>query len=906
MSMMTSVGKVVLSRNILVCLGVLLVGCGGSEVAPGGGILPAGAVCATDSSCLAGLVCDDGTCRQVCTSDRECPKDHDCDDTVCLPVTNPGCTTDDACLASTPPACRIVTGAECWAGTCHYQLAASGSVCEDGNPCTTGTTCDAAGDCGGGSAVVCDHPPANECTDDSTCSAYTSAGSCNAVTGDCSYTPVSTPTNSGACASECGGCALRFDGAPCALGSGGSGVCDGALCVECLADDDCTSPPTGFSMCFGDATCDLVSNTCSYEPVVGSVLCAAAGCYGGAFYNDRYCTGGNCPLGTPTSDCGGFGCTADHTACLTMCGTDPECASTHFCDFTGDCTEKYLDGSSCTYLTGRECASGFCTGQLCCEDGVFCCDDNTNCPGGFGCGLDNVCLDDCGADGSALCGAGYHCRSGDCIHDVYAGGSCAADYDCASGHCDTSVTGPETGRCCMAGECCDSDGVDDCPAGELCRESLFVCQDGAVADGCDDNDDCQADLYCNASGACAPRLAIGATGCDEPSDCVAGADVICDINAPALTGVCCPSLGPVDGGVGQCCNPGAGGGEQCPVDTYCVYDSGGGEPEWADLGCLTGGLGSRCYDDDDCNTSLDLSCKDVGGQLRCAGDLALDGSTDCGVGSDCLGGTCDLAVPSLASGTHLCCSDNVSECCIFASDCGGSTPYCRDSTRSCVSGDTGAPCDVNDDCDDICTYADVCAAPLADGAMSCDEDADCVSGHCDDAGAEIHRCCPDDSAAGYTGQCCDADDDCLSGHCYAATSGCVTGTEGSKCDDGDDCAESLYCSGNVCATGGLLAGEVCTESEQCEGTLLCGPSSATTKICCSSGDCCKTSGSPIIPCGGKCLLNNCLQLVESCGYQDLCSDHDDLCCSSSALGGLCDIDGHEEGCSCAGACLSQE
>jgi hypothetical protein len=510
-----------------------------------------GEACVSSSDCIVGLVCNDSVCHSVCSSDLECPKDHSCENTLCIPVNNPVCISDDVCVSATPPACHILAGAECWGGTCKYLLASTGSVCENDDLCTSGTTCDASGVCGGGNEIVCDQPPVNQCTNDSLCSAYTSMGVCDSESGECSYTPVATPTTSGACADECNDCSFRFDGAPCLLTEESSGVCHGSQCVECLSNNDCTTPPFYFPMCYETATCNTTSNSCNYIPVTGSVLCAEAGCYNSTLYNDRYCSDGDCPLGVVISDCGGYGCTSDDSACLTSCGSDE------------------------------------------------------------------------------LCDLGYHCKEGVCEEDLEPGGLCQSDSECVSGFCDDSSIGPLTGRCCAGPECCIQD-VGDCPVGQLCRESLALCQDGTVGDVCDDNDDCNWDNnqnVCTSNQICEFWLENGESICDEGIDCQSGN---CDL-AGGANGTCCPqNIG--QGYEGQCCNGGSD--LDCPVDYYCQAST---------SGCVDGNEGHSCDDDEDCDNLF--SCSDenlcVVVNTSCMSDM------DCTspIESDCCstsGGNCSI------------------------------------------------------------------------------------------------------------------------------------------------------------------------------------------------------------------------------------------------------------------------
>ncbi|MBN2494693.1 MAG: hypothetical protein JXR96_08900, partial [Deltaproteobacteria bacterium] len=213
--------------------------------------------------------CGDSTSVE-CTTDTDCEGTLVCRDGRCVP--EPECETDADCLGKAPPICHLSENPQCVEGACQFAQAPAGTACEDGDLCTRDTSCDAAGQCGGGSPT-CVAPDA-ECIG-SVCREY--SASCYELTGECSYPYTETDYESvDECHAHCGTCVPSCEGLPCGSGDGcggtceqGSGCicsCEGKICGEedgcgnvCEEGSGCISPDCEVEgdLCFGNCrVCD--------------------------------------------------------------------------------------------------------------------------------------------------------------------------------------------------------------------------------------------------------------------------------------------------------------------------------------------------------------------------------------------------------------------------------------------------------------------------------------------------------------------------------------------------------------------------------------------------------------------------------------------------------------------------
>ena len=184
------------------------------------------------------------------------------------------CTDGDACAGGTcvaggPTDCSALdTG--CTVGMCDAEEGgcvgvpvSEGSLCDDGDPCTTGESC-SAGACIDGSLLDCSHL-------DGQCA----TGECNPSTGSCRAVPLADST-------------LCDDGNGCTtLDRCSSGVCTAGTARDCSAfTDDCNV-----------GMCDALSGTCGAVPVTDGTFC-----------ND----GDSCTVG---DSCSAGVCTGTNTCC---------------------------------------------------------------------------------------------------------------------------------------------------------------------------------------------------------------------------------------------------------------------------------------------------------------------------------------------------------------------------------------------------------------------------------------------------------------------------------------------------------------------------------------------------------------------------------------------------------------
>jgi hypothetical protein len=281
-----------------------------------------------------------GKCGSVKNS---CGKRIDCGSCACAsqcpicqvcqegPNTPGVCVPDPDMLGDTCSTCHTCDAAgECVSVT-------DGTACDDGNPCTTDETC-IAGECGGGSPVACDNPPA--------CRTATGA-TCNAATGACEYPNLPDGTR----------CGNRCEQACTA------GTCGAAPSIVCNACQQC-DPDTG---------------TCAPDPAKQHTC-------DGPCPSGEWCDAGACADIQETvliPDCQGL-CNGSTNVCSQLV-TCPSCAN---CDAQTGCrSDRIFTGAPAG--PGEYCATtAFGGGQPCTT--------NANCPSGLYCGQDQpLCFNIC-------------------------------------------------------------------------------------------------------------------------------------------------------------------------------------------------------------------------------------------------------------------------------------------------------------------------------------------------------------------------------------------------------------------------------------------------------------------------------------------------------------------------------
>ena len=331
--------------------------------------------------------------------------------------------------------------ATCHGGACEAPALSTGAGCEDGDPCTTGDSCQADGEklvCKAGGGLL-------NCNDNIGCT----LDACVAGSG-CTHTVRDSECDDGnVCTTDScnpvAGCQRVANSVSCgpafcdASGFHDAVFCDGKACpdpgtVSCDDHNPCTTD-----------TCDAALG-CQHSNRDGA--CAAAKCVGTAWYDAATCVDGACPAQVPTECVDSDPCTSDacdatlgcpHTRVSAVCA-DARCEGDSFyaaaiCDADGKCpaqaAEPCDDGNPCTLdscaptgcqhvgVSQTVCAAANCDGGLfhpaasctadfkCPVQAAMACDDNNAC-------TDNTCVTDscqytanaATCSGQGLCAAG--------------------------------------------------------------------------------------------------------------------------------------------------------------------------------------------------------------------------------------------------------------------------------------------------------------------------------------------------------------------------------------------------------------------------------------------------------------------------------------------------------------------
>jgi hypothetical protein len=550
---------------------------------------------------------------------------------------------------------------------------------------------------------------------------------------------------------------------PCQL-ENEHGLCPGL--AECLGDKGlgtCLGTVPKAEMCNGaDDDCDGAWDEESPNCTPGSCSQDGVAC---TMKGPEKCVEGTCQA-TETVSCGLYVCDkfGPFGVCLTGCAKDAGCVPGAYCGKDGTCKPKQADGGLCAADGG--CQSGHCNHSICCQLGDCCfepdfcpasyslppvCDDPTVCQGhrqeplcaNFMCqegpavpddsGCDEtVVAQECGAFPSATCNGlekqvvppcaktcqldgncqpGSHCDSV-CIPDLADGLSCNEDTDCASHHCNS-------GMCCGGGTCCDED--SDCHEGFA---SPAACMDKATCQGQ------RVDAVCT-DNVCHSTPAI-----DDDTACTA--DVVA-LTCGTLADLHCSGeesqLPP--GCAEQCLTDGSCDPFHTCQDGACVAQVQDGAACESDALCLSGHCanGLCCVAGDCCNQPAD--CPDDYRQLpACTQSGACQGLR---IDATCEEHACGSLGP--LDDDSACGPDVVAKTCVPYPDlaCSGEPAQVEPQCASACKDDSA--CAATAHCDGTCK------PDLADG-YSCDEDSDCLSGHCSNG-----FCCP-------AGDCCAEPKDC--------------------------------------------------------------------------------------------------------------------------------------------------
>ena len=353
------------------------------------------------------------------------------------------------------------------------------------------------------------------------------------------------------------GLAALLVGAGAIVGCGGgptgdrscatTGDCDAQICVAHV----CVDPP--------DALCHTAKD-CGNAPRCQTSLACDAG----------HCVYGGAAAGTPCDD--GNGCT-DQDVCDGM-GVCISASNICLCTVADDCPAApgspachaiVCPAGSCVYtpLPDASCGGAVCVGattyleQRCDVSGTCAPSGGTPCPGRFKCDAGGqACKASCA--GAQDCLAGLRCTNGTCADPpcgsaaqctVPPGNPACYSAACTGGDCQYAVMnnaacGGATcvvatlyaeQRCNALGNCAPTSGTT-CAGGFRCNALGTACRASCVG-----NQDCQANLVCNAASGCEDPAGDGSDGNVTLATAVdlnaqsAGADS--DDNAAAPDGV---------------------------------------------------------------------------------------------------------------------------------------------------------------------------------------------------------------------------------------------------------------------------------------------------------------------------------------------------------------------------------
>jgi len=684
--------------------------------------------------------------------------------------------------------------------------------CDDGNPCTTGDTCNegvCSGivmDCSGNDIFgvdTCDDiPDDNPYTMD-----YRRAFTSSCSEGVCS---VGGDTIIHTCDTTCGaGCLESNDcqatdctsenrcvgddyydytnvNNTCIDCQCTSNPCDdyiiienSGLCIECQTDVDCSDLNDDY--CDGDRVMNDAGRCIDYACVKQTAVVEDCDdmdndyCDGTSLMTEDYtCRNAACSSVIETLDCDdGLFCngaeSCENNACAI--GTSPDCddgnsCTDDSCDPASGCVNTF-NNAPCNDLDACSsddvCSGGSCNGnKISCDDGEFCTDDS--CDSSTGCVYGN---------NNAVCNDDNACTES----DVCSGGSCSGQVMDCSGN-DIIIV-----------DTCDYD-PDDNPYTMDFRNAFTSICSGGVCSEYEDTISHDCDYSCNAK--CLYDNECPATDCYFESGCI-GNDYHFYSDAPNTCVDC------------QCT-------DNICSDPAITFNS----PQCTD-----------CHDDDGCDY-LDKDYCDENGNV-------LHDKSSC-VDYSCIAETTTIEVCGNMNYLH-CNGSKIMEkmhTCVAAScvvefdtivqNC-DDMQWCN-GEESCYSGACvqGIPPTIDDDVDctdDSCDEVNDAIINSLNNA-NCDDGMPCSVGTCDAVG---------DCTYSYENCGCDSDDDCskLDNDCNIGVCSnyeCILrpSNEAGTCDDGEFCTTGETCSAGIC-TGGIQTdcsdGVTCTDDSCDEANDIC-------------------------------------------------------------------------------------
>jgi hypothetical protein len=446
--------------------------------------------------------------------------------------------------------------------------------------------------------------------------------------------------------------------------------------------------------------------------------------------------------------------------------------------------------------------------------------------------------------------------------------SCPRGFECV-----IRVESPGFPVCVPVGErCCVDEDADGFGLGVGCIgpdcDDANITRNPAAQEVCDGNDsDCDGRVD-EDSVDCGVQRCVGAGELFEefpPGSCMAGS--CSDTGARSCVLYTCEQGGE-DGD--HCATTCLRAGEE--DDGLCISDA------HCDLGVCEEDVenGEECDEDTDCESMHcdNGFCCDDG--ACCASDTDCPGAggvgTTCDDSASCQGSRGEIVCETFQCTTRLGIADD-RQCTtsVEADNCGAYLSVFCDGTVDQRSPRCPSSCS-NDSACDADAHCDVACVPdQVDGSV-CDEDSDCISGHCTN-----NVCCA-------TGDCCQNAEDCPSRYSTSPTCDLPSACQGTRdaaicadfmCDTAEDVADdsactvsieaqacglypSRFCSGGtdqtppLCAMG-CTADAECDSNAHCDGmaclmdlpngTMCDEPSDCVSNhcqngYCCGGGDCC--------------------------------------------------------------------
>jgi hypothetical protein len=554
--------------GVLLALGLALSACGDSKA-------PASSVTEDDS-----------------VSTLDVHEDIDVADTV--PAK---CALDEACRQAL--AVGPCEDARCVDGACQVFAMSEQMPCDDGNPCTEATRCQA-GQCIHGFTTLCDD--SNPCTKDG----------CDPLTG-CDYSPRMDT-------SECDDSDPCTDYDICV-----EGACVGTLLGTCTCEQDADCAPfEDDNLCNGSMHC--MNGSCRLDGMSGVECPDAAKCFVSACVpSTGQCStwpaanGVHCDNGDPCSlddTCEDGVCLADEQICT--CEQDADCA-------------VFAQAGFNLCLGPLICESGFCapdsSEQIVCEPQGACL--HVACQPDTGLCATIPLADDSPCDASELCPTGGACQQGQCVANAP---PCDDDDPCTADSCagdSTCTHEPFSGPC--------EDG-DPCTSGETCVDLLCS---GGTPQKCDDLNPCTIDACAPALGGCIFEDQADGVDCASGDPCLEGgtcsagqcADqlpVVCDAEGPCMKAVCLPGEG--------CAQKNVENDVTCSTGDLC-------EKEGVCEEGICQSLPLSCNDDNPC--TADTCDSDLEGCVHTnkVDGVNCDSSDPCVENSQCTQGVCGSGEP---------------------------------------------------------------------------------------------------------------------------------------------------------------------------------------------------------------------------------------------------------------------